>query len=51
MQDSPYNFSFLLDKNCMLPMLLNIKFNKNNISCTILQPRASVLSCHHKVIV
>ena len=43
MQDFAYNFSFLIVKNSIFPILLNIKFNQNKISCTILQPRASVL--------
>ena len=50
MQDSLSDFSFHLIRKCIHPILLNIKFNYNKFSCTILQLRASVLSYHPTVI-
>ena len=37
MQESLYYLSFLPVRNCIRPVSLNIKFNHNKISCTILQ--------------
>ena len=37
MQNSLCYFSFLLFKNSICPISLNIKFSHNTISCTILQ--------------
>ena len=50
MQEFLSNFSFLFNRNCISLVPLNIKFNHNQISCTIMQLRASLLSYHHKVI-